>query len=77
MRTITMLAQKGGCGRSTLATQLSVWATQQDELACIIDLDPQASAALWKSFRKAKLPLVQRPCLSGFYRLRRRPRPWV
>ena len=45
MRTITMLAQKGGCGRSTLATQLAVWATQQDELACIIDLDPQASAS--------------------------------
>jgi chromosome partitioning protein len=60
MRTITMLAQKGGCGRSTLATQLAVWATQQDELACIVDLDPQGSAALWKSFRKAKLPLVQR-----------------
>jgi chromosome partitioning protein len=60
MRIITMLAQKGGCGRSTLAMQLAVWATQQDELACIIDLDPQASAQLWKSFRKAKLPLVQR-----------------
>jgi chromosome partitioning protein len=60
MRTITMLAQKGGCGRSTLATQLAVWAIQRDELACIIDLDPRASAALWRSFRKAKLPLVQR-----------------
>jgi chromosome partitioning protein len=60
MRTITMLAQKGGCGRSTLATQLAVWATQQDELICIVDLDPQASAALWRSFRTAKLPLVQR-----------------
>jgi chromosome partitioning protein len=60
MRTITMLAQKGGCGRSTLATQLAVWATQQDELACVVDLDPQGSAALWRSFRTAKLPLVQR-----------------
>jgi chromosome partitioning protein len=60
MRTITLLSQKGGCGKSTLATQLAVWATQQDELACIVDLDPQASANLWKSFRKAKLPLVQR-----------------
>ena len=37
-----------------------MWATQQDELACIVDLDPQASANLWRGFRKAKLPLVQR-----------------
>lgn len=60
MRKITLLSQKGGCGKSTLATQLAVWATQQDELACVVDLDPQASAALWRSFRKSKLPLVQR-----------------
>jgi chromosome partitioning protein len=60
MRKIVLLAQKGGCGRSTLATQLAVWATEQDELACIVDLDPQGSAALWRSHRKAKLPLVQR-----------------
>jgi chromosome partitioning protein len=60
MRKITLLSQKGGAGKSTLATQLAVWATQQDELACIVDLDPQASANLWRGFRKAKLPLVQR-----------------
>jgi chromosome partitioning protein len=60
MRKIILLSQKGGAGKSTLATQLAVWATQQDELACIVDLDPQASAALWRSFRKEKLPLVQR-----------------
>ena len=60
MRKVVLLAQKGGCGRSTLATQLAVWATEQDELVCIVDLDPQGSAALWRSYRKAKLPLVQR-----------------
>ena len=60
MRKIILLSQKGGAGKSTLATQLAVWATQQDELACIVDLDPQASAALWRNFRKEKLPLVQR-----------------
>ena len=60
MRKVVLLAQKGGCGRSTLATQLAVWATKQDELACIVDLDPQGSAALWRSHRKVKLPLVQR-----------------
>src|SRR5262245_60735495 len=60
MRKITMLSQKGGVGKSLLATQLGVWATQEDELVCILDLDPQASAILWRGFRKAKLPLVQR-----------------
>jgi chromosome partitioning protein len=60
MRKITLLSQKGGVGKSLLATQLAVWATQQDELVCIVDLDPQASANLWRGFRKAKLPLVQR-----------------
>ena len=60
MRKVTLLSQKGGAGKSTLATQLAVWATQQNELVCILDTDPQGSAVLWRSFRKAKLPLVQR-----------------
>jgi chromosome partitioning protein len=60
MRKLTLLSQKGGAGKSTLATQLAVWATQQDELVCILDTDPQGSAVLWRGFRKAKLPLVQR-----------------
>jgi chromosome partitioning protein len=60
MRKITLLSQKGGAGKSTLATQLGVWATQSDELVCIVDLDPQGSAALWRDFRKSRLPLVQR-----------------
>ena len=58
MRKIAFLAQKGGAGKSTLATQLAVLASQRDELACLIDIDPQGSAYLWKTFRKKKTPIV-------------------
>jgi len=60
MKTMTFLAQKGGVGKSTLATQLAVSAAQANEIACIIDIDPQGSAFLWKSLRDAKTPIVRK-----------------
>ncbi len=58
MRKLTFLSQKGGVGKSVLATQIAVHAVQEDEVVTLIDIDPQGSAFLWKSYRKANTPIV-------------------
>jgi chromosome partitioning protein len=58
MRVWAIVNQKGGSGKSTLATQLAVHADEKGEMCCLIDLDPQASAAQWLVKRGTKQPLV-------------------
>jgi chromosome partitioning protein len=58
MRTIAILSQKGGTGKTTLSLHLAVAAQQAKQAAVVIDLDPQASAAGWKDSRKTEEPVV-------------------
>lgn len=58
MKTIALVSQKGGVGKTTLATGLAVAAHQAGLSAAIFDLDPQASAAFWKDTREAAEPAV-------------------
>ena len=53
MKTIAILSQKGGSGKTTTALHLAVAAEQAGKTAAIIDLDPQGSAAMWYQARKA------------------------
>ena len=46
MRTIAILSQKGGAGKTTVAVNLAVAAEMAGERCAIIDLDPPAPAAL-------------------------------
>jgi chromosome partitioning protein len=58
-----LVSQKGGAGRSTLATQLSAYACQIGEKTVVVDLDPQGSASAWHAERgKGESPSVI-PCL--------------
>lgn len=60
MKTLTLATQKGGCGKTTLATNLAVEAGAHGLRVLLIDLDPQATAKEWWEGRTAELPkLVQ------------------
>ena len=55
MRTIAIIAQKGGTGKTTLAIHLSTALKGQ---TAIVDLDPQASASTWADKREINNPVV-------------------
>ncbi len=48
MITIAIVSQKGGSGKTTLAVHLANAASAAGKVACIIDTDPQATAAAWQ-----------------------------
>lgn len=58
MKTVAVISQKGGAGKSTVALHLAVAAERAGKSAAIIDLDPQASAAGWSDLREAEAPVV-------------------
>lgn len=59
MKTITLLSQKGGTGKTTLALHLAVAAEKAGKSAAVLDLDPQASSAGWKANRTKEKPAVE------------------
>src|SRR5579883_355876 len=58
MKTIAIISQKGGAGKTTVAVHLAVAAEQRGLNAALFDLDPQASAASWADRRSAPSPAV-------------------
>jgi chromosome partitioning protein len=58
MKTVAIISRKGGAGKTTLCTHLAVAAEARDLTTAIIDLDPQASAALWGDARGEDFPAV-------------------
>ena len=58
MRTWAFVSQKGGSGKSTLSTQLAVYAGEMGEVVCLLDLDEQASSMLWSGVREETEPTV-------------------
>lgn len=60
MRTICLLAQKGGTGKTTLCLHLAVLASELGHEAVILDLDPQGSSSAWKRRRRLERPAVER-----------------
>jgi chromosome partitioning protein len=56
VKTIALIAQKGGVGKTTLAINLAVASGLR---TAVFDLDPQESAAIWADRRKSDNPHVE------------------
>jgi len=60
MKTLGVIAQKGGTGKTTLSVHLAVQATLDGLRVLLLDMDPQASATAWWKRRRDERPeLVQ------------------
>lgn len=51
MRTIAIISQKGGSGKTTLAIHLATAASAAGFVALVVDTDPQATACTWHTWR--------------------------
>ncbi len=58
MRIWTITNQKGGAGKTVLATNLAVEGSSRGLKTLLIDLDPQQSATKWWEAREAEEPLL-------------------
>jgi chromosome partitioning protein len=56
VKTIALIAQKGGVGKTTIAVNLAVAAGTR---VALFDLDQQESAVIWADRRKAEMPHVE------------------
>lgn len=68
MKTLAIISQKGGAGKTTVAVHLAVAAAQRGLRAAVFDLDPQASATRWADKRQSPSPAIvsaQAPRLSS------------
>ena len=52
MRTIMLMNAKGGCGKTTLATNLATWYADEGAQVALVDLDPQGSSLDWLEARR-------------------------
>jgi chromosome partitioning protein len=53
-----VLNAKGGCGKSTLATNIAVFFARDGVKVCLADYDPQRSSLDWLAQRPADLPAI-------------------
>ena len=60
MRHVMVLNAKGGCGKSTLSTNIAVFFARDGHKVCIADYDPQRSSLDWLAMRPADLPAIPR-----------------
>ena len=56
MRTLALLARKGGTGKTTLAVHLAVLAAESGRRVLLVDTDPQRSAGDWWRVRHSDDP---------------------
>ena len=58
MLTVSLVSQKGGAGKTTIAVGLAVAHELAGGSAVVVDLDPQGSASVWSDLRGADRPVA-------------------
>jgi chromosome partitioning protein len=58
MKTLSLIAQKGGTGKTTIGIHLAVRAQRAGLKVLIVDTDPQGSASAWWRRREGDLPVL-------------------
>jgi chromosome partitioning protein len=58
MKTLAIISEKGGAGKTTLAVNLAVAAETTGLATAIFDLDPRANSTVWGDNREPKIPAV-------------------
>lgn len=58
MKTIAVISQKGGSGKTTISLNLAIAATAKGKNTVVIDIDPQQSATRWARLRSQAAPLI-------------------
>lgn len=61
-KTLSVVAQKGGTGKTTIAVNLAALAASEGLRVALVDCDPQLSAAGWWQTREAEdITLIEQP----------------
>jgi chromosome partitioning protein len=58
MKTIAIVSQKGGAGKTTMALHVAVAAEKSGVSTALLDMDPQGTAEAWAAWRKDEPPEV-------------------
>ena len=58
MQRILVLNPKGGCGKTTMATNLASYFAEQDLPTALLDFDPQGSSIRWLNLRPQSKPPI-------------------
>ncbi len=58
MLRIVVMNAKGGCGKTTVATNLASYCAARGVAAALFDYDPQASSSFWLKTRPHELPAI-------------------
>jgi chromosome partitioning protein len=72
MRTILVLNSKGGCGKTTLATNLAALYALRGRRVALADFDPQGSSLAWLAARGKRMPAIAgiNACKGGLGQIR-------